>query len=155
MTMRSLRDSVDGLKALGHPARLRILSLLRGGELCVCQVTEVLGLAPSTISEHLSLLRRAGVIEERKEGKWVFYALTDDPVLGPLCEALWLLVEGDAALKADARNCAKTRKMPLSSLHKGVGGSVKFQRPSPTETVIQPPFDATPPVTKKQSGATR
>ena len=127
MTMHSLRDSVDGLKALAHPVRLRILSLLRGGELCVCQVTEILGLAPSTISEHLSLLRRAGVLVERKEGKWVFYALTEDPTLGPLCEALWPLVDGDATLKADARHCVKVRKLPVSALCKGVSGPLHFQ----------------------------
>ena len=87
MTIHSLRGSVDGLKALAHPVRLRILSLLRGAELCVCQVTEVVGLAPSTISEHRSLLCRSDIIVERKEGKWVCYTLTDDPALGYLCEA--------------------------------------------------------------------
>ena len=152
MTMRSLRDLVDGLKALAHPVRLRILSLLRGGELCVCQVTEILGLAPSTISEHLSLLRRAGVITERKEGKWVFYALAENPDLGPLCEALWPLVDGDAALKADARHCAKVRKMALSSLFKGVGGTLKFQRPLPFNPMVRPSIEVTSPVSKKHSG---
>lgn len=133
MAIRSLRDSVDGLKALGHPARLRILALLRGGELCVCQVTEVLGLAPSTVSEHLSLLRRSGFVEERKEGKWVFYALAEDPALEALCRALWPLVDGDAALKADARHCAKVRQMPLSALCKGSGVSLKLQKPIPRQ----------------------
>lgn len=155
MTMRSLRDSVDGLKALAHPVRLRMLSLFRGGELCVCQVTEILGLAPSTISEHLSLLRRAGVIAERKEGKWVFYSLAQDPALGPLCEALWPLVEGNATLKADARHCAKVRKMPLSSICKRVGGALERQRPSPAEASLQPTVDITSPAPIKSSGATQ
>jgi ArsR family transcriptional regulator len=113
MTMQPLRNSVDGLKALAHPVRLRILALLRGGELCVCQITEVLGLAPSTISEHLSLLRRAGIIMERKEGKWVFYGLAEVQAFGPLCATLWPLVERDAALKADARCCSRVRQVPL------------------------------------------
>lgn len=152
MTIRSLRDSVDGLKALAHPVRLRILSLLRGGELCVCQVTAILKLAPSTISEHLSLLRRAGVIAERKEGKWVFYALAEDPDLGPLCAALWPLVDGDAALKADARHCAKVRKMALSSLFKGVAAPLKFQRPLPYKPILRPSIEASSPVSKKQNG---
>ncbi len=149
MTMRSLRGSVDGLKALAHPVRLRILSLLKGGELCVCQVTEVLGLAPSTISEHLSLLRRAGVVIERKEGKWVFYALTEDPALGPLCEALWPLVDGDAVIKADARHCAKVRKLPVSALYKGVGGALKFQEPLKLASNVASPAPT------KLSGGTR
>jgi arsenate reductase/ArsR family transcriptional regulator len=107
---------VDGLKALAHPVRLRVLSLLRGGELCVCQITEFMGLAPSRVSEHLSLLRRAGIIVERKEGKWVFYALTAEPVLGALCEALWAQMEDDPALKVDARQCTRIRKLPLAAI---------------------------------------
>lgn len=114
MTMGNLRGSVDGLKALAHPARLRILMLLREGELCVCQLMEVLGLAASTVSEHLSLLRRAGFVSERKEGKWVFYRITEDQALAPLCEALWPLIQADAALKADGRKGAKLRAVPLS-----------------------------------------
>jgi len=97
----------------------------------VCQVTEVLGLAPSTVSEHLSLLRRSGFVEERREGKWVFYALAEDPALEALCRALWPLVDGDAAVKADARHCAKVRKLPLSALYKGSGVSLKLQRQVP------------------------
>lgn len=116
MTMGTLRGSVDGLKALAHPARLRILALLRGGELCVCQLMEILGLAASTVSEHLSLLRRAGFVSERKEGKWVFYELTKDPALSPLCEALWGLVGDDEVLKGDQRTCARVRQAPLSAL---------------------------------------
>ena len=132
MTIRSLRNSVDGLKALGHPARLRILALLRGGELCVCQVTAVLGLAPSTISEHLSVMRRAGFIEERKEGKWVFYALSGDPALAPLCEAVWTLVAGDAEIKDDVRACARIRKMPIPLVFRASSGSSNLEAPSIT-----------------------
>ena len=50
---------VDLLKALAHPARRRVLALLRGGELCVCQITESLGVPTSTVSEHLTELRRS------------------------------------------------------------------------------------------------
>jgi DNA-binding transcriptional ArsR family regulator len=114
MTNQTLRNSVDGLKALAHPVRLRILALLRDGELCVCQITQTLELASSTISEHLSLLRKAGFIEERKEGKWVFYALSEIPERLALCESLWTWLEGDAAVKADARNGVKVRKIPLA-----------------------------------------
>ena len=146
MTIRNLRDSVDGLKALAHPIRLRILALLRGGELCVCQVTAILGLAPSTISEHLSLLRRAGLIAEHKDGKWVFYGLTEDGALGPLCQALWPLVDEDAVLKADARHCAKIRKAPLTVLCKG------FLKPQELMPAPQRPMAGTSP---KPLGVTR
>jgi DNA-binding transcriptional ArsR family regulator len=62
-------------KALSDLSRVRMLCALRGGELCVCQLIELLGLAPSTVSKHLSILSQAELIESRKEGRWVFYRL--------------------------------------------------------------------------------
>lgn len=62
-------------KALADESRVRILLCLRGGERCVCQIVELLGLAPSTVSKHLFLLRHAGLIEPRKAGKWMHYRL--------------------------------------------------------------------------------
>ena len=63
-------------KALADTQRVRILLLLERGELCVCQIIEVLGLAPSTVSKHLSLLHAAGLVDVRKEGRWVYYSLS-------------------------------------------------------------------------------
>ncbi len=62
-------------KALSDESRVRALLCLRGGERCVCQIVELLGLAPSTVSKHLFLLRHAGLIEARKAGKWMHYRL--------------------------------------------------------------------------------
>jgi len=70
-----LSDIVHVHKALGHPARLRIVAMLRSGELCACQITAVLQLAPSTVSSHLAELRRAGLLTERKDGRWIHYRL--------------------------------------------------------------------------------
>lgn len=64
-------------RALSDPNRVRMLLALRPGELCVCQITELLGLAPSTISKHLSILCRAGLVRSRKAGHWVYYRLPD------------------------------------------------------------------------------
>lgn len=75
---RKLRETVRVTKALADAQRLRILMLLRPGELCVCQIVEVLALAPSTISKHLSLLYGAGLIETRKQGRWAYYRLALD-----------------------------------------------------------------------------
>jgi ArsR family transcriptional regulator len=71
MTMTPLNRLVQIHKALGHPVRLRLLAALRTGPLCVCQMTVVVKLAASTVSEHLSELRRAGLLSLRKEGRWV------------------------------------------------------------------------------------
>lgn len=62
-------------QALGDGTRLRALLALRGGELCVCDLIALLGLAPSTVSRHLALLWQAGLVERRKEGRWHYYRL--------------------------------------------------------------------------------
>jgi len=109
MTTDTLRPLVDTLKALAHPVRLRILALLHGGELCVCEVGEVLGLAPSTVSEHLTDLRRTGLVREWKVGRWVHVALSDEATARPVLEALWPLM---AAAEADlARDRAQAQAL--------------------------------------------
>lgn len=62
-------------KALSDSSRVRILLALRQSELCVCQITELFGYAPSTVSKHLSILHQAGLIESRKTNRWVYYRL--------------------------------------------------------------------------------
>ena len=62
-------------RAVSDKTRLRILHLLRGGEVCVCHVVDVLGLPQPTVSRHLAYLRRARLVSARKEGLWVHYSL--------------------------------------------------------------------------------
>jgi DNA-binding transcriptional ArsR family regulator len=64
-------------KALSDSNRVRTLCALRSGELCVCRIVELLGLAPSTVSKHMSVLKYAGLVENRKEDKWIYYRLPD------------------------------------------------------------------------------
>ncbi|MFQ6613533.1 MAG: ArsR/SmtB family transcription factor [Fidelibacterota bacterium] len=66
-------------KALSDFNRVRILHLLAIRPLCVCEITDVVGIATSTVSQHLSLLREAGLVDSSKDGKWVDYRLTDHP----------------------------------------------------------------------------
>ncbi|MBF0544558.1 MAG: metalloregulator ArsR/SmtB family transcription factor [Candidatus Riflebacteria bacterium] len=73
-----MREFLNITKALADETRLRIILALRNRELCVCQIITFLGLAPSTVSEHLSMLTKAGLIEKRKSGKWAFYRLTSE-----------------------------------------------------------------------------
>lgn len=63
------------LKALAHPARLWMVEQLERGELCVCELVDGLGLDFSTVSKHLLVLKNAGVVEDDKRGKQVFYSL--------------------------------------------------------------------------------
>ena len=64
---------VKRFKALSDPNRIRILKMLEVRHMCVCEITSVLGLATSTVSKHLSILRDAGFIVDKKNGKWVEY----------------------------------------------------------------------------------
>jgi len=66
-------------KALSDLNRLRILKMLQTKHLCVCEITEVLGLATSTVSKHLSILKDIGFIIEEKDGKWVNYRINPHP----------------------------------------------------------------------------
>lgn len=70
-----MRQFMAVAKALADENRVRVLLALRGRELCVCQVIEFLGLAPSTVSKHMSILRQAGLVEGGKDGRWVYYRL--------------------------------------------------------------------------------
>jgi ArsR family transcriptional regulator len=77
-------------KALADATRLRIIGLLRAGEICVCDIHGSLGLPQPTVSRHLAYLRRSGLVATRKEGLWVHYRLADpaDPVLAALLGAV-------------------------------------------------------------------
>lgn len=91
-------------KALGNDSRLRILALLEDGELCVCQITGVLELAPATVSKHLSLLRGAGLIDSRPDGRWVYYRLAEaksGSIEKTMVEMIRDQVTGDPVAKAD------------------------------------------------------
>jgi len=86
---------VLGFKALSDINRIRILKMLEVRALCVCEITDVLGLATSTVSKHLSILRDTGFILDSKEGKWVNYQLNNtmaDPYVQQLLPLIrsWL-----------------------------------------------------------------
>ena len=77
MTTDTLRPLVDTLKALAHPVRLRILALLRNGELCVCDLAATVDMGESNVSHHLRVLRANGLVRAQRSGKMVFYAPDD------------------------------------------------------------------------------
>ncbi len=75
----SIKENTKLFKALSDPNRLRILKMLQTKSLCVCEITDILNLATSTVSKHLSILRDTGFIVEEKEGKWVNYMVNPKP----------------------------------------------------------------------------
>ena len=72
-----MHDLMTVTRALADENRVRILGALQDGELCVCQIIELLGIAPSTVSKHLFILRQARLVEVRKAGRWLHYRLAD------------------------------------------------------------------------------
>jgi len=81
--VKSLGEMEALFKALSDATRLRILGLLLSGEVCVCHIHESLRIPQSKASRHLAYLRKAGLVETRREGLWIHYRIADlgDPVL--------------------------------------------------------------------------
>ena len=109
----SLRRYEAVMKAAADPTRVRILKMLEGGELCVCQIIAVLGLSPSTVSKHLFLLKSAGLVNDRKDKKWVHYSLdresVDPHVSGVLGElAGWL--NRDPVVREDRARLSRAKR---------------------------------------------
>ncbi|HHY39088.1 MAG TPA: helix-turn-helix transcriptional regulator [Clostridia bacterium] len=80
-----IKDTERAFKAIGQASRLRILKVLaQAGEMCVCELQEVLGMNQPAISQHLRVLRESGLVNERKEGLWVFYSVNKEAIDGYL-----------------------------------------------------------------------
>ena len=99
-------------KAFSDETRLRLLHLLRAGEVCVCDLVDTLRIPQPTASRHLALLRRAGLVAARKDGLWCYYSLT--PARGKLHEKLIECLESCRhelpVLALDAARMKKVRK---------------------------------------------
>jgi ArsR family transcriptional regulator, arsenate/arsenite/antimonite-responsive transcriptional repressor len=107
----NFRDVLDLIKALGDENRLRIFMMLRHGELCVCQIIEMLELAPSTVSKHLSILKQARLIESRKNGRWIYYRLADNDSSLALRNYLEKQLHQDSRINSDDKALKQLRKL--------------------------------------------
>jgi ArsR family transcriptional regulator, arsenate/arsenite/antimonite-responsive transcriptional repressor len=108
-------------RALDDENRLRTLMALRQGELCVCQITELLGLAVSTVSKHLSMLYQAGLVSARKDGRWMYYSLSGKEASPAAREAVaWVRrsLQDNERIAEDAKRLKKVLAMDLSRLCK-------------------------------------
>lgn len=118
---------IQTAKALSDPNRVRALMALRNQELCVCRLIELLQLAPSTVSKHLTLLREAGLIEGRKEGRWMHYRLPDlkNKKTWALLECVFKALEGSAQIETDAARLSgiiETDITELTRIYQKQGG---------------------------------
>jgi ArsR family transcriptional regulator len=117
--MASTEDLAQRFKALSEAVRLRILGLLlRHGELCVCEFERFLGVSQSKASRHLRYLLNAGLIEDRRDGLWVYYRLreaTDEQhrlLLATLRELLEDLALPDITSELEAMRSERCRPLP-------------------------------------------
>ena len=114
-----MKDVLAIAKALADENRTRVLMFLRGGELCVCQIMEMLGLAPSTVSKHLNILYRAGLLESRKEGRWIYYRLPDrdaSPCIRGVIRWLQESLADDPRIAQDAKKVKAVCRTSLDEL---------------------------------------
>ena len=114
-----MKETVKIFKALSDPNRIRIVKLLEIQPLCVCEITSILGLATSTVSKHLSILKESGFIFEQKEGKWVNYHLNRATRQSTIRELLSLISKTDLDDSTIRTDQEKVRSVNRATLCKG------------------------------------
>lgn len=103
-----MRRFLNITKALSDENRVRVLMALHAGELCLCQLVELLELAPSTVSKHMSILVQADLVECRKDGRWHYYRLADaSPGIQPTHEWIAALLNNDKRVARDLKELKK------------------------------------------------
>lgn len=102
-------------KALADRNRLRILKMLEGRPLCVCEMTAVLGIAQSSVSRHLGILRDAGLVDDKKEGQWMIYSLArgGDDAAKSVIAGLGRWLSDDPQVKSDSRSIRQVNRDQL------------------------------------------
>lgn len=113
MVDRCYEEMARFLKALAHPARLQILSALRQEEVCVCHLEALLSKPQAYVSQQLALLREAGLVQYRKDGQRVYYAIANDR-LSPLLDELL----GQPTIATQLDRCRCPACQALRSAHK-------------------------------------
>ncbi len=114
-----MRELLEIASALSDETRVRALLALRDSELCLCHLIGLLRLAPSTVSKHLDLLVRSGLVERRKEGRWAHFCLAGRAAPPAVRQALrWVLeaLADNATIAQDAKRLAALRRCDVKEL---------------------------------------
>ncbi len=101
----SLKNAVTLFHALSDETRLAVLERLSGGEHCVCELTDLMKAAQSRLSFHLKVLKDAGLIQDRREGRWMYYSINPEAI-EELEEALDTLKQATKSSTVSARRCS-------------------------------------------------
>jgi ArsR family transcriptional regulator len=104
-TTSALPNTAGRLRALGDPTRLRILDRVARGEQCVCQLAAAIDVPQPLLSHHLKILRRAGLITRRKEGRWNYYALNRERLEACVCALEEALATYDESARLGKPGC--------------------------------------------------
>lgn len=117
-TRRDMRELLAVTKALADENRLRIIAVLEGRELCLCQIVELLGLATSTVSRHTSILQQARLVRSRKVGRWTYFRLEADgpPQASEATAFVLRALEGDPQRREDAKRLKQILKLDPEEL---------------------------------------
>jgi len=108
-----------GLQALADPVRLRMVRLLSEQEQCVCHLTETFGLSQASISHHMAVLKRAGLVEDRRDTRWTYYRLSLEATSSLRCLIDELLEVGHAVPKpADCCGAAEAQLEGLPTIER-------------------------------------
>jgi len=111
----TMENKIKVLKAISDQNRIRILKMLQNKTMCVCEITHVLKLATSTVSNHLSILKEAGLLIEKKEGKWIYYNINNnskDNFINSIIAMLNLWFEDEKTIEEDrikSSNCDRNK----------------------------------------------
>ena len=112
-------DFMAVTKALADENRVRMLLALQKQELCLCQLIELVKLAPSTVSKHMSILRSARLVDARKDGRWMYYRLAgakSSPIVQRVIEWAWKSLADDPQIIGDAKRLEQILKMDTHKL---------------------------------------
>ncbi|MGB9703074.1 MAG: ArsR/SmtB family transcription factor [Candidatus Kapaibacteriota bacterium] len=110
-----MREKIELFKVLSEPNRVRILILLLNRSLCVCEITSILDISTATVSNHLSILRKAGFLVDEKDGKWIRYSVPTNiknPMVKEIIDCLpkWFIDE--EIIKNDEMKVQKLNSSP-------------------------------------------
>lgn len=113
-----MKSTLNTLKVLAEESRLRIFLVIQNHELCVCQIMALLGLAASTTSKHLALMYQAGIVDQRKDGRWAYYSVSRQWCRQNASLTKWLAskLKVSAKAKTDAARLSEILAMPLDQL---------------------------------------
>jgi ArsR family transcriptional regulator len=115
--MKSHEQTAELLKALAHPARLQIAGILREGEACVCHLEAHLGYRQPYISQQIMVLRKAGLLAERRDGTFIFYRIADSRVVKILDILIPVSVEEGSPAPRRRVHCSCPECAPVVAAH--------------------------------------